>query len=983
MPDDAVQRGPTSSPDKEPFVTTPGSNPHPRRRRRLRLLAAASALLTVLAAPVAAAARPDEPAGRAPAPAGAAAEDGLRAVSLPGLTKPTYKLTLITGDEVTLARTGGRYTVTAVPSARADGTRPTIDVTVRTGPGGADTILHAVPSDAQALVAGGVVDRKVFDLGWLAGQSERGGGSPLAVTVKYGDRLDKAALDKRVSGLPGAETIARHPDDGSVDLRVEPRRAAAFWAAVTGEQRGGLSSYLFDRATPKLAGGAVAIWPTGLRSAKAGPQTDTGQPKYRVTQIVKRQKGERFYCDSRLMTICPLGGFMLAQVAGAAVGTGYESVSARCLDQDPCTTFEVTYEVPPGTYESGGYATFRIDGREQHLNLELPEFEVAGDTTITRDGDAAQQMTVGTPRPTETFVGSRITFRTFSNGAGGGVLSFTGYSNSRFWAIPSAPVTVGTFHLGVNWVLGKPMLTMAATAPERLALTPTLPIDWYKRPGFEVVRFDGRQTVQLVDGGLGRDADLRRIDARGKLVLLRIDADKPAGGQCRVGPAQLTRARAAGAVGVLVDPTSTGGPWATTTCLLPVEPDWWYHETQEAADIPYASIPLAQAERLRGLLRRGPVKLDVSGYDSVSPYVYALHVYQEGRIPASLHTELTDRQLATVDTALHGTRAEPASMIYSAFRPNETAVAGVFHGYVTDSVRFTTYRGPVSPDLVRNQFYEPSGSQPGVRTIDVIDRAGPATARWAARPLVPGPPELSPKIFRTQPGKWEGDWSTEICAFCRQGDTFYPITYLVSGTEPGHLIGSYVFEPANVHMYADDGRELPQGSSTVWGPTYELPAAPGRYRMTARTADGRTTTEWRFTSATPTRNEPPQGFKCVEGSGRPCHADPLLFLRYDAGADLGDAVSAPGRHQIRIAAYHQVPAAPAVKSLTVAVSTDGGVTWRQLPATARGGGNYTVSYQAPRLAATTGTVSIRARAEDAAGNTVEQTVLDAFRLTAR
>ncbi|MEU7172021.1 hypothetical protein AB0J77_26665 [Micromonospora tulbaghiae] len=42
-----------------------------------------------------------------------------------------------------------------------------------------------------------------------------------------------------------------------------------------------------------------------------------------------------------------------------------------------------------------------------------------------------------------------------------------------------------------------------------------------------------------------------------------------------------------------------------------------------------------------------------------------------------------------------------------------------------------------------------------------------------------------------------------------------------------------------------------------------------------------------------------------------------------------------------------------------------------------------MSYQAPRLAATTGTVSIRARAEDAAGNTVEQTVLDAFRLTAR
>lgn len=151
------------------------------------------------------------------------------------------------------------------------------------------------------------------------------------------------------------------------------------------------------------------------------------------------------------------------------------------------------------------------------------------------------------------------------------------------------------------------------------------------------------------------------------------------------------------------------------------------------------------------------MQIDVSGYDSVSPYVYTLHVYQEGRIPASLHTEVTDKQLAKVDTSLHGTRAEPASLVYSALRPNETAVAGVPYSYLTDSVRFTTYRGPVSPDLVRNQFYEPSGSQPAARTVDVTGRAGPTTARWAPRPLVPGVPELSPQIFRSQPGRWEGD----------------------------------------------------------------------------------------------------------------------------------------------------------------------------------------------------------------------------------
>ncbi|SCG44661.1 PA domain-containing protein [Micromonospora echinaurantiaca] len=960
-------------------MNTSRSNRRPRRRHRLRLLAAATAVLTLLGTAGAAAARPDEPT--APAPAGAAATaDGLRAVSLPGLTRSTYTITLITGDEVTLTRDGGRYIVTAIPAARADGTRPTIDVEVRTGPGGTDTLLHALPSDAQALVAGGVVDRKIFDVAWLAAQVERGANTPLGITVKYGDRLDAAALDKRVSGLPGATTAAKHPESGTVDLRVDPRQAATFWAGFKGKTGvGELSDYLFDRVTPKLGGDAVALWPTGLRSEKAEPQTDTGQPTYRVTQTYKRTNGEPFYCGTRLMTICPTFGFLLAQVAGNAVGSGYESVSARCLDNDPCTTFEATFEVPPGTYQGGGHALFRLDGRDQQLNLELPEFTVTGDTTLTRDADAARQLTVGTPRPTETFVASRTTFRTFSNGQGGGTLSFTGYGNSSFWAIPSPPVTVGTFHLGTNWVLGKPMVTMTATTPKRVALKPMLPTYWYRSPGFEVVRFSGRQTLQLVDGGLGRAADYDRITAKGKIVLLRIDADKPAGGQCNVGTEQLMRARTAGAVAVLVDPISSGGPWPTTVCPMPVAPDWW-SSPQEVADIPYAAISTAEAENLRGLLRRGPVKIDVSGYDSVSPYVYTLHIYQEGRIPTSLHTEVTDKQLAKVDTSLHGTQAQPASLIYSAFRPNETAVAGVPYSYLTDSVRFTTYRGPVSPDLVRNQFYEPSGGQPGVRTIDVADRAGPASARWTSRPLVPGAPALSPQIFRSQPGKWEGDWSNEICAFCRQGDTFYPITYLVSGAAPDHLMGSYVFEPQNVHMYAD-GQELPQANSLIWGATYHLPAEPRRYRLTAH--NGATTTTWNFTSAAATRNEPPKGSKCPEGSGSPCHADPLLFLRYDVGADLGDAVTAPGRHQITVTAYHQVAAAPAVKRVALAISTDGGVTWKTLPTKSRGGGNHTASYQVPQLADTTGTVSIRASAEDADGNTVEQTVLDAFRLTSR
>jgi len=50
----------------------------------------------------------------------------------------------------------------------------------------------------------------------------------------------------------------------------------------------------------------------------------------------------------------------------------------------------------------------------------------------------------------------------------------------------------------------------------------------------------------------------------------------------------------------------------------------------------------------------------------------------------------------------------------------------------------------------------------------------------------------------------------------------------------------------------------------------------------------------------------------------------------------------------------------------------------------RGAGKlHIASYQVQRLAETKGTVSIKAGAADADGNTIEQTILDAFTLTGR
>jgi hypothetical protein len=70
-------------------------------------------------------------------------------------------------------------------------------------------------------------------------------------------------------------------------------------------------------------------------------------------------------------------------------------------------------------------------------------------------------------------------------------------------------------------------------------------------------------------------------------------------------------------------------------------------------------------------------------------------------------------------------------------------------------------------------------------------------------------------------------------------------------------------------------------------------------------------------------------------------------------------------------------AAAANKTLTVAVSYDDGRTWQPTVLTRASDGTWTAQLQHPNRA---GFVSLRARAIDQSGNSVEQTIIHAYRI---
>ncbi|MFE6866744.1 serine protease [Kitasatospora sp. NPDC057692] len=196
----------------------------------------------------------------------------------------------------------------------------------------------------------------------------------------------------------------------------------------------------------------------------------------------------------------------------------------------------------------------------------------------------------------------------------------------------------------------------------------------------------------------------------------------------------------------------------------------------------------------------------------------------------------------------------------------------------------------------------------------------------------------------------------------RDGDTITANLPLLADGD-GHAPSAPSFDTAYTALYRDGALVgTRSGADSAAGrAAFTVPAAKASYRLAAtvtrRSATGATTrvnASWTFASA------------AADGPA----AVPVSVVRFSP--ELSPAGTAVAGSALRVPVTVQGAAADGrVRTLTVSASTDGGGSWTALPVDA---GAVTV----PNPPAGTG-VSLRAELTDTDGNTLDQTVVDAYR----
>ena len=963
-------------------------------------------------------------------------------LSLPGLTARTTTVTLITGDQVRLTEVSkGRYDATGIPGS---GPASSIDFQGK-GSAGELTSLQATPNEADALIGTGQVNPGLFDVLWLATHGDTGADARIPVTIEYTSHPGAAAMAATAARLPGATVTGTSAARGQVTVQVAASHAAAFWAALTGTTSASSAAQPAGTGSGQLAGGAAAVWLTGHDTPTANPAPQqAGQPEYPVTitytrtvtgSLIPQTCGQLAGMTYPAALLCGFQSSLLG-VAGGGLDNAYKQPGNgyTCVQTEPakplplCTAVQATFTVPAGVYAMWASATFHTtqdaDGTEEDalVEMDVPQFTVTGPTAITVNANDMTPVTVTTPQPARTYgPDSMGEFRTTQDGR-----DITNVTESllnqgvNYWAVPTAPsqrATIGEYTLFTAMTMGAPLITAQVTAPRHLALHPIYPCDSDDNSncaGGEggIVRFSGSHTLQLVNAGTGTPAEFSEINARGKLALISpyeattVTSTLWPGYSCQPNvpcDGQLAAAKQAGAAGVLF----TGGDdgYAVAACGGQVATCWpgplpTFGQLQlKPTDptVPFALIDQAEAATLAGLAAKGPVTVTVTDHGETG-YAYSLSFYQEGGIAASQHYTLTNQQLAEVTDAYDAAAPQSVPPDLQAWTttdaPGQFFSVGSGWDFPGPPFSVRTYYGPLSPavvwkiapSLLTNASYTYTGV-----AATVFGQPGQQDMAWHTAPVAPGAFTLDPAAIQAQPGSL-----IAAAAASRQGNAFYPEFYLTSGAsplsdgDPASIVG---FAPGSIQLYDQAGQEL-QASTLQSGAAYypDLPTAQQRYKLvlgTQLTGYGpATTTEdttWDFTSAAPASGDyAPDGYSCLgtllNGSTDPCNLPPLVYLRYNANLTLNNTIT-PGTHQLQVTGYHQDPSAPPVTSLKLWTSTDGGTTWQ--PARVSGGrdGTFTAAYAVP-ASGTSGYVSIKAEATDAAGNDITQTITDAYAIAA-
>jgi hypothetical protein len=336
---------------------------------------------------------------------------------------------------------------------------------------------------------------------------------------------------------------------------------------------------------------------------------------------------------------------------------------------------------------------------------------------------------------------------------------------------------------------------------------------------------------------------------------------------------------------------------------------------------------------------------------------YELSFPATGQVPAQLEHSVRKSELAAVTMAFHGYSAESPPQMHAIHR-----VAGVSLG--------TSRLGYGTPGLVRaerQEYYTP-GTWAFLDTL--VSQTPSAGGDLRGEELF-----AAGKSYRLA-------WNGAVTGPGFRGKRAYPADSPWAARTTQEIdISIPLFSDGAGHTgTADLDAPGDRGSTTLYreGRLFGSQATPGRAVFVTPTEEAgyRLTTEaerdepWAPLS---TKVSAEWTFRSGYAQG-PSRALPLLEVRYTPAVDLANSAPGGGTFTVPVTVSRQDGPA-AITGLQVEASYDGGVNWQ--PAKVSGqDGRYNAELHHPA----TGSVSLRAKAADADGNTTTQSIIHAYQL---
>ncbi|MGW9030236.1 S8 family serine peptidase [Streptomyces sp. NPDC055722] len=603
--------------------------------------------------------------------------------------------------------------------------------------------------------------------------------------------------------------------------------------------------------------------------------------------------------------------------------------------------------VEEGTYFLSTRYSETSDERDEADEVLVPELKVTKDTTVTLDATKLSEVKIRTPRPAEEHgVVSTVLHRQID----GRSMTFINqhYDGTRIYVTPTAPVTDGTFEYYSRWQMTAPQL-QADVSGTSLRFAP-----FYE--AFSPVFGDKGAQLTAVDAGSVSEPDLRNV--RGKLAVVRYKWPEDY--------TEFTRlAAAAGAKAVLFAWEPTGRPVWTRW-----EPDG------DRMELPAMRTGWTNGSALLERIKQGTTTVKFTGTVR-SPYLYDVMPVWKGSIPEQTVYTVSEQNSAVVRSTYART-GQSSWAIEQRFgwRSYEDVVVNQWSRYVpqgqerveyVSSDEDTLWNHVVHHDVPWVQLEGPwrAGSQDAPHTYQ---HGQSATERWFGAVVRPSIPRgWSRKSVRN------GDTlSVDIPEFNDSGTGHWSFAELgmVGPLGVGATGADDEGDTAVTTLYRN-GEQIAESDRGAAG-QFEVPAGDAEYRLdvtTARDSDDwqfgtKTFTSWTFHSDT-TAGETPL---------------PLLQLDYDVPVDVQNSVDSGRTHTFGLTVRMQdgMPAPRGVK-LKVEASFEDGKNF----ATARtvqdgSNGQFTATVERPSDVRGDKYVTLRVTATDAAGNSVQQTVVRAY-----